>query len=63
MGAGLVAKTLIGLGADLMVKDAKGELAVNLAYRLYGTIVLYPIHVHACHMGKVFLKFQQQKIF
>ncbi len=53
------AKTLMELGADSMVKDAKGELAVNLAYKLYGTIVLYPGYVHA--MWKVFLEFQQQK--
>jgi ankyrin repeat protein len=54
-----VAKTLMELGADPMAKDAKGELAVNLAHRLYSTIVLYPGHVHA--MRKVFLEFLQQK--
>ena len=54
-----VAKTLLELGADPMAKDARGELAVNLAHRLYCTIVLYPGHVHA--MRKVFLEFQQQK--
>ncbi len=56
-----VAKTLMELGADPIGKDAKGELAVNLAYRLYGTIVLYPDHVHA--LRKVFLEFQHQKFF